>query len=123
MGRSIETSVARVVLRQDQIVEILVKEGVDITLKDAEELIASIRSLASGLKLVMVIHRPHSIQNDARVELLGSPYADALAFISSSAIGTTVYETLLKMNPPPYPVRIFSRQSQAVEWLHSQVVA
>lgn len=122
VGEVIETSVCTVWMGSDGIVRNVFHLKVEVTLPDAIETNKANLEVGGGNKIVCLIDarnvkssnrearefgaRPETVdQRTAAAILIGSPV--------SRAIGTL----FMKLSRPPYPSRLFTSETEAVDWL------
>ena len=119
----VQTRTARIWLEDDGIMRYL-------TLPDAEDSLADIRD---GVAAVWQLsgHRPvpllvdlsgsRAISKEAREYLSSDESARTtlgVALLVSSPVSRVIGKFFFTLNTPPFPLRIFSAQAEALDWLH-----
>ena len=117
-GKSLETRTSRVWVREDGIVQVRVKRGIEIDLEDATEVLDAIRQLAGGKRPMLLDYRwSHSLTHEARVRLFEPQVISALGMLAWTRIARITCEFLLATSKPPYPAKVFTSEQEAVLWL------
>jgi hypothetical protein len=117
-----ETRSSQIWLRDDGIVQVRVKRGVEIELEDAEEILAVLRTLSGGKRPMLLDYRwSHSLTLEARIRLLQPPVITALAMLAWTHIAQISCEFLLSNSNPPYPARVLTSEEEAIFWLKQYV--
>ncbi|MCY1054157.1 hypothetical protein [Nannocystis sp. SCPEA4] len=124
--REIVTRTERIWL-EDGIVRCVVLPTATHTLTDAHENSRAVDVLAAGRKLPMLLDTRDSrgIDRDARLYYVRPEAANrlsALAMLIDSQIGRIFGNFYTNVHRPPFPLRLFDRESDAVAWLKEQVV-
>ena len=93
--------------------------------ENAVELISVLRMMSKGNKMCVLVDTTHSkpMNREVRDYLVKhtSLYYKAVAVTSKSSLGAFVANIFLRLNPPAYPIRIFSDESSAKSWLATQL--
>ncbi len=120
--KKIETTTARIWLRQNGIAQVNVKNGVKISSQAANELLKAVQDVIPGkCPLIVDATQSHSITIKAKVVLFKARNINALAIVASTWVARTTAENLLKSNRPLCPAKIFKYEKDAVEWLKQYV--
>ena len=97
------------------------------TIDDAHENARAVDVLAAGRKLPMLLDTRASrgLDRDARLYYVRPEAAEqltALAMLIDSQVGRMFGNFYTNVHRPPFPLRLFSCESDAVVWLKEQVV-
>lgn len=120
----IETSTARLCLREDgvMLMEALPRQG--HTVKDAHENMSAACDLAADGKVPLIVdlRAAGTVERDARlVYSRGAPdHIGATALLVESSIKRTVVNFMINVSRPPYPIRVFTSAEEATTWLLEQ---
>jgi hypothetical protein len=124
MENLIELTNAEVKLRPDGILHIHLKEGCEITIEDAQQVLKAMAKLGGGKKLPVLIDAGEFVQVDQDVQEFsaskeGNIYtlADAIAYYSLGQ--KLLAHFYIKLNNPVVPTRTFDKKSEAITWLKS----
>lgn len=98
----------------------------EVTLRDARKMVQIAKNINHQRKLPVLadLTEARSMSRDARKYFSSSEaekYAVALALITDSVVGSVIGNFFLRINNPPYPVRLFSEEKAAIKWLKSFV--
>lgn len=123
--REIVTRTERIWL-QDDVVRCVVLPTTSHTLADARENDAAVTSLASGRRLPMLLDTRASrgLDRDARLYYVRPEAARqlaALAMLIDSQIGRILGNFFMTVNKPPFPLRLFTSETDAILWLKGQI--
>jgi hypothetical protein len=118
----IETSVCRMWLGEDGILRTVLSQGCRIDLERAQEIWdAQRRLLGSDRALSFVDIRGISHASRGARELLGGKAQQrltiALALLAGSGVSKVIGNFFLGLNRPRFPTRLFTSESEAIEWL------
>ncbi|MDC0715849.1 DUF7793 family protein [Nannocystis bainbridge] len=124
--REIVTRTERIWI-EDGIVRCVVLATATHTLEDAEVNARTVVELAEGRKLPMLLDTRDSrgLDRDARLFYVRPEAAEqvsALAMLIDSQIGRMFGNFYTNVHRPPFPLRLFNTESDAVAWLKAQVV-
>ena len=118
----IETSVCRTWIGEDGILRTVMSQGCQIDVEEAREvsqahqrLLGSKRA-ASLVDIRGVAHSSHG----ARALLRDQPeerFPIALALLAASGASKVVGNFFLRLGQPSFPTRLFTSESEAIEWL------
>ncbi len=59
---------------------------------------------------------PNKEERDRAAELI-NPITEAMAIITTSPVSRMIANLFFGLKPPPYPVKMFSNEKDAVEWI------
>ena len=118
----IKTRIASVWLDNDGIIRSVLVPHAEVTLEGAEETAAAYQQVSQGIprplltdsRLVKSVDRPSRIYgtSDAVASVVS-----ALAVLIASPVSRIVGNFFLRVNKPPYPMRLFTSEEEAIEWL------
>ncbi len=123
--REIVTRTERIWL-QDDVVRCVVLPTTSHTLADARENDDAVTSLAGGRRLPMLLDTRASrgLDRDARLYYVRPEAARqlaALAMLIDSQIGRILGNFFMTVNKPPFPLRLFTSEADAILWLKGQI--
>jgi hypothetical protein len=121
-GKTIELGFAKFSLSDDGIIRLVYAQGVEITLREVEKGAEAIKELCQGVKRPMFVDgrgikhmnreaRLHSLQKDS-----ATPLISAIASVNKPLL-TMLGALFVNLIKPPYPLKLFSTESEAIEWL------
>lgn len=116
------SSVARVWVGEDGICRIVYVPGAEVTLQDAQEIMAAYKKINQGKRLPLFIDtkRMRSLSREAR-SYFASEEAAECACAAAIVVGTPVSKVLgnfyLGLSNPHLPSRLFSSEEKALTWL------
>jgi hypothetical protein len=118
----LRTRYALVSLGDDGIVRYTISADADETLDGAREVIAATTKITKGKKCPVLadLRRVRSISREARQYYAGEESAQAVAAVAllvGSPISRMSGNFFLALNKPSFPVRLFTLESEAIEWL------
>ena len=98
----------------------------EVTEADAREINKILAKLSGGRKkpLLADIRQIKSVTRGARSYFAGDVYNEiiqAAAAIISSPLSRIIGNLFLGINKPPYPMKLFTSKSEAIEWLRGFV--
>jgi hypothetical protein len=113
---------ARLRLGDDGIVRIIWVPGAEVTLEDAKETMAAYLKLNKGKRLPLFVDTKtmKSLSRDARKYYAGeeaAKVASAVAIIVGTPVSRVLGNFYLGLSNPHLPSRLFSSESEALEWL------
>jgi hypothetical protein len=117
-----ETRTGETLLREDGIVRISMFSGKMESLADAKENFAIFIELCQDCKrpVLIVLNNVRGITPEARRFYSGdeaAKYISASAFVVASPVSRVLGTFFLGLNKPAYPVRLFTSEAEAIEWL------
>jgi len=118
-----ETKTAQIVLNDQGLLIVRVKEGAQQTLSDAKENLAMAVSETHGQRrpILIDIRKAQPLEADARHHFSGQTLVErfsALALlIDGSPFGRMMGNVYLRIARPGIPTQLFSDEGRAVEWL------
>ena len=97
------------------------KEAPELTRQQSITQLEDFKQLTGHRKTCMLLDisnsRPIRREDREFVSQELEKIVQALAFISKSALGKMVANLFLNLKPPPYPVRMFTDEHEARQWL------
>ena len=127
MGNEIiQTRTTRVWLKEDGIIYLLPRPDPlsGMTLDDVKEFLAAIRKLGKGKKMPIMNdlrgYPGFSADVDTRAYIAGDAGRSifkSVAFLVDSPVSRMVGNFVLYVNKPSYPTRLFTNETEAVDWL------
>lgn len=120
---TIEISKFHTWMGDDGIVHTRVKPDSEIFLKDAKENTDAVASFYKDKKLLLMvdIRQIRSISHDARAHFSlqrRDSTVKAFALLLSSAASRLIGNFFISFNNPAVPVRLFTEEVKAIEWLN-----
>jgi hypothetical protein len=118
-----ETKTAQIVLNDQGLLIVRVKEGAEQTLSDAKENLAMAVSETHGQRrpILIDIRKAQPLEADARHHFSGQTLVErfsALALlIDGSPFGRMMGNVYLRIARPGIPTKLFSDEGRAMEWL------
>jgi len=120
-GEVITTRTAKVWIGEDGISRVIRHPGAEEGLADAKEIIEAGGKLAKGEKILNLsdIRGLKSASREARqyFRMETSKYLIASAALVDSQISRMVGNFYIAVNKPDYPIKIFTSETKAIEWL------
>ena len=118
----IETRTAEIWLDQDGIIHYKVLPGVEVTIDDTREYVKIQCGLTKNKKVLNLtdLREVKSITHEAREYLSGEEVeriTAACALLIGSPVSKVIGNFFLGINKPPYPIKIFTTEEKAAEWL------
>jgi len=122
--RVIVTRTERIWL-EDGVLRCVVLPTASHTLADALENTRAVAELAEGRRVGMLLDTRASrgLDRDARLHYVRPEAADlvaALAMLIDSQIGRVLGNFFMRVNRPPFPLRLFTAEAEALAWLKGQ---
>lgn len=107
------------------IVHAEIKAGAQLVREDAEEVIATIAELAGGTPRPVLVDmsKARGMDRGARMYFAGAETArheSAAALIVKSPLTRALGNFFMGLNKPLVPTRLFSEETEALEWLRSR---
>ena len=118
-----ETQTARIGLREDGLIVVRVREGVQQSLADATDNLALALSETGGQRrpLLIDIRKAQPLEAEVRHHYSGQRLVEgfsALALlVETSPFGRTMGNVYLRVARPGIPTRLFTDEDAAVTWL------
>lgn len=117
-----ETRTARISLDEDGIIRKIFLENAQETLTDALECEEITKQLSAGKKRPMFVDFTalRSMDPDARAYYTGDragALISACGGVTKSRIGKVISNFFIGFNRPPSPVKLFTSEEEAIEWL------
>lgn len=123
-SKTYELGFAKIWLDEDGIVRLVYAPGAVVTLKEAKEGGAAIIDLCQRAKKPVFIdaRRLRNVDREARQFSVGeeaaTPWIKAMAVLASP-ITKVLGELFNRINKPPYPIRLFTSEDEALRWLRN----
>ncbi len=116
------TRCAMISLGEDGIVRFTISAGADETLDEAREVVAAVAKIGKGKKRPVLADARgvNSATREARRYYAGeeaAKVAGAAAVLVGSPISRMIASFFVSINRPDFPVRLFTSESEAMEWL------
>jgi len=116
------TRVAKVWLGENGIVQLNNFPNTQETLADAKENIAAVAKASQGRRLPLLadLRNLKSIDREAREYYAGNEAAKffrACVLLIDSPVSRIMGNFFLNFNKPKFPVKLFTSESEAIEWL------
>lgn len=113
---------SEIFLRDDGLVEILIKESSSISADECAEMIASYKTILENKKypLLHIVENYVVFEKSARefsVTEEGVSFSGAEAYVITSLAHKLLANFYLKVNKPPVPTKFFRSRVEAEEWL------
>ena len=118
----IELSHSEVILREDGILQIVVKDNVDVGIEECIELTNAFQALIGKKKvpLLHVVGNYVNMDKEAReysASEAGLRYSIAEAFVINSLPNKIIANFYMRINKPSVPTKFFGSIREAEEWL------
>jgi len=112
---------ARIALRDNNTVVVIAENASTHTKDDAVAVMAAVEKLLSGRRLPMLLNMAGSagLENAARDYYNGRAPAlvTAIAIVTQSIVGRVIANFLIALNAGVLPIRLFTEESVACDWL------
>ena len=120
----IETRTCTLRVDEEGVLRIIVKPGARMELADAEENMRACGELCGERSRAVIVDLSgvQSVSRDARNCFSGDlakQFIRANATLVGSPTSRLIGNFFLALNRPPYPIKIFNDESDALEWLRS----
>ncbi len=124
LGQSINCKISTVSLRDDEILQIEVKQDEHFEIEDMHELIEAAEKIGSGKKFLnLIIVKNFTLPSNEAMEysssVEGCRYKLADAFVIDSLAQKIIGNFIMNFLKPPVPTNIFNSKEEAVYWLNS----
>lgn len=120
MAKSFENATGTIFLRDDGIVHVKIKEGIDASVSDAKDFLAQKRQWSKE-KLGLIIDRQEAYSAAIDIFRDGMPDIDAeftaIAYVVYSKFGKIASEEVISYQLGTVPTKIFHNLDEAVSWL------
>ncbi len=121
-GEPIAQRTARYWLDDEGFIRGVLNEGVDYRLEDAVEMMAAHRELTGGRArgLLMDIRAVRALPREVRTYFTRPEHVEvhrAVALLVGSPLSRAIGNFFLGFNKPAMPMRLFSDEESALEWL------
>jgi hypothetical protein len=120
--QSIELRTAKIFVREDEIICVEIKDDVDIELADAIEHFETVKKISDGRKRLVLVYsgKGATITKEVR-DFSSTPEAAeptlAQAIVVNNLASRIVANFYIQFNKPYQPVKLFTDESVAIEWL------
>jgi hypothetical protein len=109
---------AHLTIIEDNILEIKFHDFIEISYRDARELIAAIAALLpEGGPVIFQYGLGVFLTHEARIELTTSRSIHRAAFLAYTQTSTLLVNFLLRYSETTYPAQVFQSRQQAIGWL------
>lgn len=120
--KPIETRTSRVWLSDAGILRGQIKNGAKEKLEDACANVQAASKIAGGRKVPVLIDMRgmKSVSSEARAHYgseIPAAYSLAQALLVGSLISRVIGNFFLGINKPPFPIKMFTSESEALDWL------
>lgn len=117
-----ETRIAKMHLRKDGIIHSVGRDDLVESLADAHEQIEAIKSINDGLKRPFLAdaRKLKKVEKEAREFYASAATGDvceAVAIMAETRVSKVLINFFMKINKPAYPMRMFTDEEEAIEWL------
>ena len=120
MEKKFETATGTLVLREDQILHLKIKAGIDASIADVDTFLAQKR-LWSKEKLGLIIDRQEAYSAGMDIFMQGLEDVDrefgAIAYVVYSKLGKLASEEVIAYNFETIPTKIFYSIEEAISWI------
>ena len=121
MNEVVETQTCKIWL-EDDIIHIVSLPGTEETLETAKENLAAVKKLVKNGKkpLLADMSQIKSVSREAREcysRKESEEFTSAMALIAKSAVSKVIGNFFLGLNKPPYPIKLFTSEKEAIDWL------
>jgi hypothetical protein len=124
-GKIIEIKGARLSMEEDGILRMNVDYRNAITIKDIKDLHAATIKISGGSKTAVLVKRTDftgykGISRDARAYAAGEEgmkVFKAVAILIANSVMRMSANFFIKLNRPPFPIRMFTSENEALVWL------
>lgn len=122
INRILHTPYSKIHMDDEDIIHYEYLSETEITLKGAKTEIKLINKLCNGKKVPLLVNlsKTKSVTKDAREYYSGSESAkvkSAAALIVNSPLHKIMGNFFWGINKPPYPVKLFTSEEKAINWL------
>ena len=110
----------RMWLRPDGIVQLTQSPQSTVLLEDARAAMEAMRQLTGGRRTPLLVDMHNAGSQDRRTRAEWTSRSDlqsAVALIVGTPLSRMLGSLLLKVNKPPFPIRLFDNEESAVAWL------
>ncbi|MFH1682495.1 MAG: STAS/SEC14 domain-containing protein [Candidatus Woesearchaeota archaeon] len=109
-------------LGEDQVARVFFSPNAQVTLQDAKDHFAACLKASRGERhpVLVDIRNLKSVEHPARkffADESFSKFTKASALLVGSPLSKVLGSFFIGLNRPPYPIRIFSSEDEALEWL------
>ena len=123
IGKVIELSCGKMWLDDDGIMRLIYSQGVNVTLKEAKEVGAILQEFSQGKKKPLLVDARllKNINREARIYWESQEITQTINATAtlSSPIVRVLGSLYTSLNKPPFEIKYFSSEAEALEWLKS----
>ena len=120
--QEIETAIGLLSLREDNILILHLKEGIEITEDNTKEIISSVNQLTDKKLPLIIIAGSHSLSHYAQVHLSSTQVISKIAMVLEREITRQMYQFLTTTFEPVYEMRIFQGFDEALNWVKTDCI-
>ena len=115
----VRTRFSKIWLREDGIIQMVFDPGSEFTLTDTRESLECIVKLSKGKRYPLLVDMRDikSADYGARQEAATFEDAISLAALISSPVSRMIGNVFLTLYKIAYPIRLFTSEAEAIEWL------
>jgi hypothetical protein len=125
--KTVDTMAADVCLCDDGVVEVRIREGAVVEVREMEQILAAQLSLVDGPAVVLVDARPVRSMTREAQQITANTADDrdtrAVAILIGSAVSALLGNFFLELSRPVYPTKLFRNPTKARAWLLSHLEA
>ena len=115
--REITTDIGPVILSEDDILILRMKEDIEISEDNTKEIITSVSQLTDKELPLIIIAGNHSLSHYAQVHLSQTLIVSKVAMVLEREITRQMYQFLTTTFEPVYEMRIFKGFDEALNWV------
>lgn len=108
----------------DGVVRLMEPPDVLLGLPEVKEMMAAVSELGNGNKVILLgdlrLHRGFTLDSEGRAYLGGKQMDDicaAVGLLVGSPLSKFMGNFFIAINKPVFPVKLFTSESEAIEWL------
>jgi hypothetical protein len=120
-SREIELDWAKMRVREDGVLHVVLTEDIDLTLKGCKAMNAAVQELADGPSPILSDIRRMRSTSMLQMRYAAEPEVIAvtrkLAVLVGSPVSRMLGSALVAVAKPPYPIRLFTDERAATRWL------
>jgi hypothetical protein len=120
-GKEIQLSCGRIWLDDNDIMRLVYDPGIEITLRESKEVGAALQELSQGRKKPLLVDARtlKNISREARVYWESEEITQTISATAtlSSPIVKVLGSLYTSLNKPPFEIKYFSTETEALKWL------
>lgn len=125
-SKIIETKIAKVWMSGNNICYAELLPGIEIEINGAKENVSALKNVCGDKKTPIIIDSRNikSMDRESRIYFSSEEiqtFTLALAILISSAVSRVIGNFFIGLNKPPYPVKLFTSEEKALDWLKTFV--